>query len=61
MTTVNLTVGTKVVSMLDGELATIIRPSSHNRNQNKAISYLVNTQFGREIWDASDLFIPEGM
>ena len=50
--------GTVVVSMLDGEDGTILQAASYNRNRTKVWSYTVQTQYGREVWDTCDLFIP---
>ena len=50
--------GTQVVSREDGEAGRIVRVSTFRRNGIDAWSYLVDTAYGREIWDASDLFVP---
>lgn len=54
-----LTPGTKVVSTLDGEPGRIVRVCNFRRNGIDAWSYEVDTQYGREEWDASKLFVPE--
>ena len=54
-----LTPGTQVVSKADGELGRIVRTCTYRRNGTDAWSYLVETAGGREIWDASELFVPE--
>jgi hypothetical protein len=51
--------GTLVVSMLDGEPGRIVQVCLFRRNGIDAISYEVETQYGREEWDASKLFVPE--
>ncbi len=51
--------GTQVVSKTDGEPGRVVRVSTYRRNGIDAWSYLVETAYGREIWDASDLFVPE--
>ncbi len=63
MTTKNanrrLTPGARVVSKTDGEPGRVVRVSTYRRNGIDAWSYLVATADGREIWDASELFVPE--
>ena len=54
-----LKVGTLVVSTEDGEPGRIVRVCTHRRNGVDAWSYLVETQYGREIWEAGELFVPE--
>ena len=54
-----LTPGTQVVSKTDGEPGRVVRVSTYRRNGIDAWSYLVETTYGREIWDAGDLFVPE--
>ncbi len=54
-----LTPGTQVVSKTDGEPGRVIRVSTYRRNGIDAWSYLVETAYGQEIWDAGDLFVPE--
>jgi hypothetical protein len=51
--------GTTVVSKTDGEPGRVVRVSTYRRNGIDAWSYLVETAYGQEIWDASDLFVPE--
>ena len=50
--------GTQVVSREDGEAGRIVRISTLRHNGIDAWSYLVDTAYGREIWDAGDLFLP---
>ena len=65
MTTTNqntnrrLTPGTQVVSKTDGEPGRVVRISTYRRNAIDAWSYLVETTYGQETWDAGDLFVPE--
>ena len=54
-----LTPGTQVVSKTDGEPGRVVRVSTYRRNGIDAWSYLVETAYGQEIWDAGDLFVPE--
>jgi len=54
-----LTAGTTVVSTEDGEPARIARVSTFRRNGVDAWSYLVETQYGREIWEVGELFVPD--
>ncbi len=54
-----LTPGTTVVSMTDGEPGRVVRVSTYRRNGIDAWSYLVETAYGQEVWDAGDLFVPE--
>ncbi len=54
----NLTPGTLVVSMADGEPGRIERVCTYRRNGRDAFSYLVQTAQGREIWEAGELFVP---
>jgi len=54
-----LTPGTQVVSKTDGEPGRVVRVSTYRRNGIDAWSYLIETACGQEIWDASDLFVPE--
>jgi hypothetical protein len=51
--------GTQVVSTLDGEPGQIVQVCTFRRNGIDAWSYAVQTQDGREVWDASDLIVPE--
>lgn len=51
--------GTLVVSTLDGEPGRIVEPATFNRSRTKATSYVVLTNVGGEIWDASDMFLPD--
>lgn len=51
--------GTKVVSTRDGEPGKVVRVCTHRRNGIDAWSYLVDTAYGREIWEAGELFVPE--
>lgn len=50
--------GAKVVSTADGEPGTVVRVATYRRNGIDAWSYLVDTKDGREVWDASELFVP---
>ena len=50
--------GTKVVSTTEGESGMVVRVSTYRRNGIDAWSYLVDTADGREVWDASELFVP---
>jgi hypothetical protein len=50
--------GTKVVCTADGEPGTVVRVSTYRRNAIDAWTYLVDTADGREVWDASELFVP---
>lgn len=54
----NLPAGTLVVSTLDGEPGRIVEVCTQNRSRTKAASYVVLTDDGREIWDVSDMFLP---
>ena len=53
-----LTPGTKVVCTLDAEPGTVVRVCTYRRNGIDAWSYLVDTAYGREIWEAGELFVP---
>ena len=50
--------GTMVVSKQDAEPGTVARVCTLRRNGIDAWSYLVDTQDGREIWEAGELFVP---
>ena len=52
-----LKAGTLVVSKEDGEPGRIVRVCTFRRNGVDAWSYLVETKYGREIWEVSDLFL----
>lgn len=54
----NLPAGTLVVSTLDGEPGRVVEVCTQNRSHTKATSYVVLTNDGREIWDVSDMFLP---
>ena len=54
-----LTPGTTVVSKTDGEPGRIERVSTYRRNGIDAWSYLIETAYGQETWDAGELFVPE--
>ena len=54
-----LTPGTKVVSKADGEPDRVVRVATYRRNGIDAWSYLIETAYGQETWDAGDLFVPE--
>lgn len=51
----NLKPGTKVVSTLDGEAGTVVRVCTFRRNGIDAWSYLVDTAYGREIWEVGEI------
>ena len=51
--------GTQVVSKTDGEPGRVVRVATHRRNGIDAWSYLIETAYGQETWDAGELFIPE--
>ncbi|HPD32440.1 MAG TPA: hypothetical protein PLL20_20800 [Phycisphaerae bacterium] len=51
--------GTPVVNIGDGEPGRIMRVCTFRRNGIDAWSYLVQTAYGREIWEAGELFVPE--
>lgn len=53
-----LTPGTRVVSREDGEAGRIVRVCTFRRNGQDAWSYLVDTAYGREIWETGELFVP---
>jgi len=55
----SLTPGTLVVSTFDGEPDRIARVCTYRRNGIDAWSYAVDTQDGREVWDAGEIFVPE--
>jgi len=54
-----LPAGTMVVSTEDGEPGRVVRVCTHRRNGIDAWSYVVETQYGREIWEAGELFVPD--
>jgi hypothetical protein len=54
-----LTPGTLVVSREDGEPGRIQRVCTFRRNGQDAWSYLVQTAYGREVWEVGELFVPE--
>ena len=47
--------GTKVVSALDAEAGTLVRVCTFRRNGIDAWSYLVDTAYGREIWEVGEI------
>jgi hypothetical protein len=47
--------GTKVVSNQDAEPGTIVRVCTYRRNGSAAWSYLVDTAYGREIWEVGHI------
>lgn len=51
--------GTQVVSREDGESGRVVRVCTYRRNGTAAWSYVVQTAYGREVWDAGALFVPE--
>ena len=53
-----LTRGTQVVATTDGEAGRIQRVCTFRRNGMDAWSYVVQTAYGREIWEAGELFVP---
>jgi hypothetical protein len=55
----NLKPGTMVVATADGEPGRIMWICSFRRNGIDAWSYLVQTAYGREIWEVGELFVPE--
>lgn len=54
-----LTPGTPVVNTGDGEPGRIVRVCTFRRNGIDAWSYVVQTVYGREIWETGELFVPE--
>lgn len=54
-----LTPGTLVVSREDGEPGRIVQVCTFRRNGIDAWSYLVQTAYGEEVWEAGELFVPE--
>ena len=54
----NLKPGTKVVSNQDAEPGTIVQVCTFRHNGIDAWSYVVDTAYGREVWDAGELFAP---
>ena len=54
-----LTAGTLVASYEDGEPGRIVRVSTYRRNGIDAWSYVVETAYGREIWEVGELFVPD--
>jgi hypothetical protein len=54
-----LTPGTLVVSREDGEPGRMVRVCTFRRNGQDAWSYLVQTAYGREVWEVGELFVPE--
>ena len=54
-----LAAGTMGVSNEDGEPGHIERVCTYRRNGVDAWSYLVETQYGREIWEVGELFVPD--
>ncbi len=54
----NLAAGTLVVSTLDGEPGRVVEICTQNRSRTKAMSYVVLTSDGREIWDVADIVLP---
>ena len=53
-----LEVGTMVVSTEDGEPGHIVGVCMFRRNGVDAWSYHVKTQYGNEIWEVGELFVP---
>lgn len=54
-----LTTGTQVVSKEDGEPGRVAGVCSFRRNGIDAWSYVVQTAYGREVWEVGELFVPE--
>lgn len=50
---------TMVVSIEDGEPGCIVRVCYFRRNGIDAWSYVVATQYGREVWEVGELFVPD--
>jgi len=50
--------GTLVVSTEDGEPGRIEQVCMFRRNGRDAWSYVVQTDYGREVWHAGELFVP---
>jgi len=50
---------TTVVSNEDGESGQIVRVCTYRRNGVDAWSYVVETKYGREIWEVGELFLPD--
>ena len=51
----NLKPGTKVVSNQDAEPGTIVGVCTFRRNGTDAWSYLVDTAYGREVWEVGQI------
>ncbi|MCI0364932.1 MAG: hypothetical protein L0219_13725 [Phycisphaerales bacterium] len=51
--------GTLVVNSDDGESGRIIEVCTFRRNGIDAFSYVVQTAYGREVWEVGELFVPE--
>lgn len=49
--------GTKVISNQDVEPGTIVGVCTYRRNGVDAWSYLVDTAYGREVWETSEFFL----
>ena len=47
-----------VVSHEDGEPGRIVNVCSYRRNGVDAWSYVVKTQYGEEVWEVGELFVP---
>jgi len=54
-----LKAGTMVVSSEDGEPGHIVRVCTHRRSGVDAWSYVVETKYGREVWEVGELFVPD--
>ena len=50
--------GTAVVSSEDAEPGHIVHVCTYRRNGLDAWSYAVETRYGREVWEVSELFVP---
>ena len=51
--------GMRVVNIEDGEPGRIVRVCSYRRNGEDAYSYLVETAYGREVWEVGELSVLE--
>lgn len=53
--------GTPVVSREDAEPGVIMDICTFRRNGADAWSYLVDTRYGSEVWEAGELFVPSDL
>ena len=51
--------GTKVVSNIDGEVGKVVQVNTYRHNGTDAASYLIDTAYGREVWEVNELFVPQ--